>query len=322
MRALIADDDRALRLITQKLLEGWGFEPVLASDGEEALQLMTADEDPPRLLLLDWVMPKIDGVELCRRLRKQDSSDPPYIILITSNNEADDIATALHAGANDFISKPTRAIELRARIGVGVRTLDLQRQLNIANRMLAYRAEHDELTGLRNRGSVIELLDREIIRTQRTGDHLAVAVCDIDFFKSINDNYGHPVGDRVLQEFAARMHESFRPYDILGRYGGEEFIIVSAMEESCVREAFERFRTAICEQPFLKDELQLNVSVSIGVRIYKGEKLSSKQLLLSLIADADSALYRAKHGGRNQTCITNQSLSLLVDPPPAAASGG
>lgn len=313
MKALIADDDLALRFVMQKLLEGWGFEPVVVSDGEEAFEVMTESKEPPRLLLLDWEMPKLSGIELCKKLRTIENSDPPYIILVTGHDKSDHIATALHAGANDFISKPTKPVELRARIGVGMRTLELQRRLNIANHMLAYRAEHDELTGLRNRGAVIERLDTEIIRSQRTDSALAVAICDIDYFKKVNDTYGHPVGDRVLREFSERLRNTFRPYDLLGRYGGEEFIVVCSAEKEQAAEIFERFRSVVADSPFLENDLDLSITVSIGVRTYRGEDLEIKQVLLSLIADADAALYRAKHRGRNKVCMIGQSVNHYDD---------
>ncbi len=313
MKALIADDDLALRFVLQKLLEGWGFEPLLVSDGEEAYKLMTETKDPPQILLIDWEMPKLNGIELCKKLRNIETSDPPYIILVTSHDKSDDIATALHAGANDFISKPTKPVELRARIGVGMRTLELQRRLNIANHILAYRAEHDELTGLRNRTAVIERFNKEIIRSQRTNNPLAIAICDIDFFKKVNDNYGHPVGDRVLREFAERLKDSFRPYDLLGRYGGEEFIIVCSASEIQAVDIFERFRRCIADTPFLEGELGLDITVSVGVRTYQGEPLETEQVLLSLVADADTALYKAKHRGKDQVCTVATSVSHYED---------
>lgn len=309
MKALIADDDLALRFIMQKMLEGWGFEPVIASDGEAALRIMEESEEPPRLLLLDWEMPKINGLDLCKRLRTVDTSDPPYIILVTGHAEAEYIQTALDAGANDFVSKPTNSGVLRARIGVGLRTLELQRRLNIANHMLAYRADHDELTGLRNRGAVVERLESELARAQRTNASLAIAILDIDFFKQVNDTYGHPIGDRVLREFADRLRDTFRPYDIVGRYGGEEFIAVCPIEQSKSFELFERFRTVVEETPFLADDLAISITVSIGVRTLIGDEAKGSQPILTILADADAALYRAKHSGRNTVCMVDHNVT-------------
>ena len=307
MKALIADDDLALRFIMQKMLESWGFEPVIASDGEKALRIMKESDEPPRLLLLDWEMPKLNGLDLCKKLREIESSDPVYIILVTGHAESEYIQTALDAGANDFISKPTNSGVLRARIGVGLRTLELQRRLNIANHMLAYRADHDELTGLRNRGAVIEQLESELARSQRSNSALSIAILDIDFFKQVNDTYGHQVGDRVLKEFADRLRDTFRPYDTVGRYGGEEFIAICPIESDQSFDLFDRFRKVVAETPFLANDLSIDITVSIGVRTFQGEQISNNKALLSLLADADAALYRAKHSGRNTVCTVDHS---------------
>ena len=247
-------------------------------------------------------MPGLNGIELCRAIRAKESSDPPYIMLVTGHTDSEHIVTALQAGANDFLSKPTKPVELKARIGVGMRTLELQHRLNIANEMLAYKAEHDELTGLRNRASLIERLETEIERSRRTGEGIAIGICDIDYFKKVNDTYGHPVGDRVLKEFAERMRESFRPYDLLARYGGEEFFVCCTTNEISVETIFERFRENIDSHSFLANDLGLDISVSVGIRTYKGElsQESTRNVLLDLISDADTALYRAKNNGRNR----------------------
>ena len=309
MKALIADDDLALRFIMQKMLEGWGFEPIIAADGAAALRIMEESDEPPRLLLLDWEMPKINGLDLCKKIRETASDDPPYIILVTGHAESEYIQNALDAGANDFLSKPANSGVLRARIGVGLRTLELQRRLNIANQMLAYRADHDDLTSLKNRGAVIEQLEIEIARSERSTHTLAVAILDIDFFKQVNDTYGHPVGDRVLKEFAERLRDTFRPYDVVGRYGGEEFIVVCQIEKDSTSELFERFRAVVADAPFLNDELSISVTVSIGVRTLTNAKPGSGKDILALLADADAALYRAKHSGRNKVCIVDTSVT-------------
>lgn len=308
MKVLIADSDTASRLITQKLVESWGINSLVVADGQEALNKMTESKDPPGLLLINWEMPNINGIDLCKELRLRESNNPPYIILLSNRDDSNDIVTALNAGANDFISKTTKPAELRARIAVGLRTLELQNRLNIANNMLTHRADHDELTGLRNRGSVLEALDKEIIRTQRTKEPLAIALCDIDFFKKVNDTHGHTVGDRVLKEFAGRLTAAFRPYDMIGRYGGEEFIIICRSSIKQAAEIFERFRQTIGDTPFLAEDLSLPITASVGIRIYGGEDIDTKQILLSLIVDADLALYRAKNRGRNRVCMVKTAI--------------
>lgn len=315
MKALIADDDKVLRMILEKQLQGWGFETVTASNGTEALEIISnsEDEDIPRLLLLDWEMPGLNGIELCRAIRAKESNDPPYIMLVTGHTDSEHIVTALQAGANDFLSKPTKPVELKARIGVGMRTLELQHRLNIANEMLAYKAEHDELTGLRNRSSLIERLETDIERSRRTGESIAIGICDIDHFKRVNDTYGHPVGDRVLKEFAERMRESFRPYDLLARYGGEEFFVCCTTHEDSVDTIFERFRENIDSHSFLANDLGLDITVSVGICTYQGDlsEISTRNILLDLISDADAALYEAKKQGRNRVNVSQHNeLSL------------
>lgn len=309
MKVLIADDDKVLRMLMERQLQGWGFEVMTAQDGAEALDILKTHEEPPRLLVLDWEMPNLDGIELCRKIITQESNDPPYIILVTAHSDQEHLATALQAGANDYISKPTKPAELRARLGVGLRTLELQNRLNIANEMLAYKAEHDELTGLQNRASLIEHLDNEIERTKRTGEPLALAICDIDFFKRVNDTYGHPVGDRVLKEFADRMRETFRPYDLVSRYGGEEFVVCCTSLEAEPIAIFERFRQVVESTPFLEKDLSLSVTVSIGIAAFNGiSTLTTKEIMLELISSSDKALYSAKHSGRNQVVMYDPEL--------------
>jgi diguanylate cyclase (GGDEF)-like protein len=308
MKVLIADDDKVLRMLMERQLQGWGFEVTTAQDGEEAFKILTTESEPPRMLILDWEMPNLNGIVLCQKIRELETNDPPYIVLVTAHSDQEHLATALQAGANDYISKPTKPVELRARLGVGLRTLELQNRLNIANEMLAYKAAHDELTGLQNRASLIDHLETEIERTKRTGEPLALAICDIDLFKRVNDTYGHPVGDRVLKEFAERMKETFRPYDLISRYGGEEFVVCCTSLESEPSAIFERFREAVASTLFLEKDLSLSVTVSIGIATFNGiSQLSTKEIMLGLISDSDKALYSAKHSGRNQVVMFDQT---------------
>jgi diguanylate cyclase (GGDEF)-like protein len=314
MKALIADDDKVLRMIMERQLQGWGFDTVTANDGDEAFNILTTEKNPPRLLLIDWEMPNLNGIDLCRKIRNLDTNDPPYIVLITAHADQEHLATALQAGANDYLSKPTKPVELRARLGVGLRTLELQHRLNIANEMLSYKAEHDELTGLKNRAALIDYLESEIERTKRTGETLALAICDIDFFKRVNDTYGHPVGDRVLKEFAERMRDAFRPYDVLSRYGGEEFIVCCSAFDGSPTSIFDRFRKNIEQTPFLASDLSLDITVSVGIALFDGVSNStSKEVMLSLISNSDKSLYSAKHNGRNQVVLFDESMLNEVE---------
>jgi two-component system cell cycle response regulator len=295
---LIAEDDLTSRTILTAVVRKWGYETIAVSDGEAAWDVMQGEE-PPRLLLIDWEMPKLNGLELCKRLREQESSDPPYMILLTGRSSTDDIVAGLEAGTNDYIPKPFENAELQARLQVGRRMLNLQEQLNSAKEAMAFQASHDVLTGLMNRRAVMAAMEQAVARTKRDLQPLYIAMCDIDHFKKINDTHGHLAGDAVLQEVARRFNATFRPYDQVGRYGGEEFLIVLNSDESNVEGIFERVRRAIADEPFVYEQETLQVTVSCGVTLFSPPKDERSED--ALIGAADAALYEAKHSGRNKT---------------------
>ncbi len=204
MKLLIAEDDLTSRTVLTAVAGKWGFETIAVEDGEAAWDVLQADE-PPRLLLLDWEMPRLDGLALCERIRNRESSNPPYIILLTARTETDDIVAGLEAGANDYISKPFVNSELQARLQVGRRMLNLQAELINAKEAMAFQATHDALTGLLNRGAIMEALDVEMARAQRQDQTLCIGLCDIDHFKRVNDTHGHLAGDAVLREVTQRL---------------------------------------------------------------------------------------------------------------------
>ena len=304
MKLLIAEDDLTSRTMLVAVTRKWGYEPIAVEDGEAAWQVMQGDE-PPRLLLLDWEMPKINGLDLCRRLREQESSDPPYMILLTARSGTDDIVAGLEGGANDYVLKPFETAELQARLQVGGRMLDLQGELNRAKEVMAFQANHDALTGLSNRRAVMEAMDQEMARSKRNLQPLYIGMCDIDHFKVINDTYGHLAGDAALQEVANRFKATLRPYDLVGRYGGEEFLILLNSDESHVQGLFERVRRAIADEPFVFDQETLQVTISCGITIFSPPK--DERNGLELLAAADAALYEAKGSGRNRTVFTQAS---------------
>jgi len=300
MKLLIAEDDITTRTMLTVVTKSWGYEPVAVEDGETAWQVLQAD-DPPRLLLLDWMMPELDGLALCQRIREKESQDPPFIVLLTARDDTSDIVRGLDAGANEYISKPIGNAELRARLQVGQRMLDLQAELNQTREALAYQAYHDSLTGLLNRRAVMEGLEEECARIKREFSIVCIAMCDIDHFKKINDTYGHPTGDAVLQQVAGRITHALRPYDKVGRYGGEEFLIVLPMESEQVEVPLDRLRRAISDVPFVHGEISVQVTMSGGATIHSST--SDHRDSESLIAAADSALYQAKKSGRNRFVI-------------------
>lgn len=297
MKILIAEDDPTSRMILEAVVSEWGYEPTAVEDGAQALTVLKAEE-PPRLLLLDWEMPKLNGLALCKLIREEDTSNPPYIILLTGRSDTEDIVTGLKFGANDYISKPFENAELQARLQVGKRMLDLQDELNRAKEAMAFQANYDELTGLMNRRAVMKSMANELERSKRNFQPLYICMCDIDHFKKINDTHGHLAGDAVLKEIAERFNTSLRPYDICGRYGGEEFLIILNSKEDHVQDLFERVRQAIADNPFTYEQTVLNVTISCGVTLYSPptDERNSTQLL----TDADTALYEAKNDGRNR----------------------
>lgn len=295
MRILIAEDDVTSRNILSAILKKWGFEPVATEDGDAAWAALQ-QADPPRLLLLDRNMPGLEGVEICRRLRAAESSDPPYIILLTAHGEKSDVVQGLEAGANDYVAKPYDNEELLARLRVGQRMLELQARLREASDTLAHQATHDPLTGLLNRRAILERFTQELSRAKRESGSLSVGMFDVDHFKNVNDTHGHQVGDEALIGFAACIQRNLRDYDCVGRYGGEEFLVLMASPSGRVEEGrYEQLREAVERTAIATKSGNLSVTVSIGVARGTGESTVD-----TLLTAADAALYQAKAAGRNR----------------------
>jgi diguanylate cyclase (GGDEF)-like protein len=255
-------------------------------------------ENPPTLLLLDWMMPGKSGVDVCRQIRSRTQLRYPYILLLTSKDAKQDLLEALDAGADDYLTKPFDVDELKARLLVGKRILKLQDELIRARDDLRYQAMHDALTGIWNRGAILEFLHRELGRAARNGQSLGLLMCDLDHFKRVNDTHGHLVGDIVLRECARRLSQNIRSYDWLGRYGGEEFLIIAgdSTPDNVVKHA-ERLRAAVTATPIQIPHGALTVTISIGVAV-EGPGSTPKEE--NLLQACDAALYRAKERGRNR----------------------
>jgi two-component system cell cycle response regulator len=295
VKVLVADDDRVSRHILEKALKPWGYEVITVSDGKAAWEALQ-EEEGPRLAILDWMMPGLDGPDICRLVR-QYVSPYPYLLLLTARDRREDLVAALEAGADDFLVKPFEHLELRARLRTGLRILELQDSLIAAREALRHQATHDALTGLLNRGAVLESLTREIDRAQREGRDLALLLADLDHFKTVNDTFGHDGGDEVLRQAAARFTETLRPYDLVARYGGEEFLIVAP---GCPRDQAlalaERIRRRMAdERMVLADGRTLRLTTSIGVVVAAAGEASGL-----VVRRADDALYRAKDLGRDR----------------------
>ncbi|OPY07984.1 MAG: Response regulator PleD [Syntrophus sp. PtaB.Bin001] len=294
MKILVAEDDLTSRRILTAVLKKWGYDPVATKDGLAAWNVLQ-QPDAPKFLLLDWNMPEMEGPEICRRLRLENSSNPPYIILLTGRDEKGDVVLGLDAGANDYIVKPYDPEELRARIRVGQRMLELQESLVEARDALAYQATHDPLTGVLNRRAVLGKLAEELERAKREKKRLSIGMCDIDFFKKINDTHGHQMGDKVLIDYVRCMEGQLQGSDCLGRYGGEEFLVISgpsANQDLCL---YERLRKRVAALEVFGPSGPVSVTVSIGVAFATEESTVD-----SLLGAADEALYRAKANGRNR----------------------
>jgi two-component system cell cycle response regulator len=300
MRILIADDEPVSRKILQALLVKWGYEVIAAEDGDDAWRQLQA-EDAPRMALLDWMMPGQNGVDVCRALRKLRPDPYTYILLLTAKDAKESVVEGLESGADDYLTKPFNPQELKARIRVGVRLLDLEDKLVQAREAMRFKAMHDTLTGVWNRGTILEALDREVWRARREGTSVGILMVDLDHFKSINDTYGHLAGDAVLREVTRRMQTEVRAYDAVGRYGGEEFLILlPGCNSTETGQKAERLRNVILQVPVTTSAGELHVTTSLGGVATGDWPQDSPNQFLQM---ADLALYRAKEEGRNRTVI-------------------
>jgi two-component system cell cycle response regulator len=290
VKILVADDDAVSRRLLEVTLKKWGYDVVVAEDGDKAWEVLQR-EDAPQLAILDWVMPGMDGPEICREVRALGDQRYIYLLLLTAKSEKEDLVKGMEAGADDFLSKPFDAQELRARLRAGIRILELQETLRV-------QAMHDSLTGLWNRAATLDFLRRELNRGKRQGTPVTVVMADIDHFKRINDTHGHLAGDVVLREVAQRLSSSVRGYDVTGRFGGEEFLIVlpGCTIQDAVDKA-ESLRACINQEPVDTPEGPIPVTLSLGVAVRDGAVKVDPD---SLLRAADAALYRAKSGGRDR----------------------
>jgi len=294
LKVLIADDDAIVRLVLQEFLTQWGYEVICVENGHQALAVLEK-EDSPKMAILDWVMPGMDGLTVCRKIRENSEGIYIYILLLTSKNEKKDLIEAMEAGVDDFIAKPPDRRELKMRLRVGMRITNL-------HGILRHQSTHDFLTGLLNRFAIMDELKKELNRSGRSGKSISIGMADIDNFKQINDTYGHQAGDTVLTQISERIKLSLRSYDAVGRYGGEEFLLVlSKSGQKKAKTIGEKIRSAIAKYPFKIPQGDIHVTMSIGMTTIKPTK---KIEIDTLIKMADQALYDAKAGGRDQVVFS------------------
>jgi two-component system, cell cycle response regulator len=307
MRVLVAEDEVVSRRLLEASLRRWKYDVVTASDGLEAARILRSP-DAPKLAVLDWLMPGLDGTQLCRTIRQAETDSYTYILLLTTKQTKRDVVEGLEAGADDYISKPFDPRELRVRLRTGKRILYLLNQLTAARETLRDLAARDPLTGLWNHSSIIELLRNELCRSERQRTSVGVVLVDLDHFKMINDRHGHLVGDQVLREASQFLRNSIRLYDAVGRLGGEEFLVVlPGCDEINATSHAERLRQALSQIAVPTAQGTIGVTASLGVTVVRADGSVDAQ---AAINTADLAMYAAKNSGRDRVEFFAASAEL------------
>ena len=292
MEIIVADDEPVTRLLLEESLLSWGYSVHAVDNGQQVLTLLK-EKPTLQLLLLDWSMPGLNGIELCRMI-KSDANSVKYVVMLTGKSGTNCLVEAMEAGADDFLTKPFIPEELKVRIRAGHRIIEQEKQLQQF-------ANFDSMTKVWNRRMILIHLANELERAKREDNNLVVCILDLDHFKKINDTFGHQTGDIVLQHFSQIVKKQIRPYDFFGRYGGEEFLLIipklAQSDSLCV---VERIRVAVAEaEIMIVNEQCIHFTVSIGVTI--ANKFDT--CMESVIKRADMAAYNAKHSGRNKVVL-------------------
>jgi len=296
LKILVVDDSPVYRKLVQQSLAHEPYQVLFAKNGREALDLF--GQNQPALVITDWTMPDLSGLELCELIRRDFSRSYSYLILLTSNTNKEQVIEGLAAGADDYLTKPFHPGELVARVGVGRRLIELHRQVEAKNRQLEEMALTDPLTGLHNRRAIDLWVNSQLSAAARHDFSIWVAIADLDRFKNVNDTYGHDAGDTVLKSFSEVLKASTRKSNMCGRLGGEEFLMVlTHVEREQVGIAIERVRQRFEKEEFKFGDGVSRVTASFGVAGFRGPCPPD---FTTLLARADSALYSAKHKGRNR----------------------
>jgi diguanylate cyclase (GGDEF)-like protein len=297
---LLVEDDPISRKILETILQKEGFDVTSVENGRIAVELFRNRFFP--IVLTDWLMPEMEGPDLCKAIRNERPEGYVYIVLLTSKDSKADIISGLEAGADDYLTKPAHRDELIARIKNGLRILELEKSLKQANEEIRILSITDPLTGTYNRGYLNERLPQEIRRSTRYRHPLSLILSDIDHFKKVNDRFGHLAGDHVLREFAQCISESIRnQIDWAARYGGEEFLVV--LPETDFKGAMllaERLRNACSKRIITTQEHPITLTASFGVTGFSAETTRSDLSAETLLQQSDTCLYQAKEQGRNR----------------------
>lgn len=312
----MADDEPVGRLLLKRWFEEWGYDVVTATDGGTAIQVLQTDPDI-RLAVVDWVMPTMDGIDVCRWIRSRSEEPYVYTILVTARDNKADIVAGLEAGADDYIVKPCHPLELKVRLRSGQRVIELQEQLVRARDKLRFEAMHDSLTSLFNRAAILARLDDELARSARNGKPISIVMVDLDHFKQVNDDFGHAAGDAVLRGASNLFKAGLRPYDSVGRVGGEEFLVVlPECDLDSGAGVAERLAGLLRAHPIPVPAGRVRVTASLGVASTSQEDVLDAQ---ELTRAADAALYRAKRGGRDRAEVAT-ATDWALEPPLAVGS--
>jgi two-component system cell cycle response regulator len=312
MKVLIVDDDPVTRRLLKAFLTKCDYEVVIARGGTEAWEILQEPESPS-LVVSDWIMPDMNGLDLCRKVRQAQEATYTYLILLTGKGQKEDVVEAFEAGADDYLIKPFDQEELKYRIRTGERIINLEQKI-------LELAHTDFLTGVLNRRAFMQRMEDEIHRAARGHAPITLILADVDHFKKINDRYGHNTGDIVLQRFARTLSECLRPYDFVGRYGGEEFIMyLPDVKETQAILAAERMRKSVEEMKIiLSNSLEsIQITASFGVAL---SGRGAGENVLSIIERADFAMYKAKREGRNRVRTAGEGRKEPVMLPGKAIS--
>jgi diguanylate cyclase (GGDEF)-like protein len=310
MRILIAEDEPISRHLLQKFLSQWGYEVLVANDGDEAWWTLQRD-DSPNLAILDWMMPGMDGPQVCREVRKLTGRPYTYLLLLTAKAQKADVVEGLDAGADDYLTKPFDPEELRVRLRAGRRILDLQDHLLSMREAMRFPATHDFLTGVWNREAILGMLRQKLSRERRDDTPVGVILVHIDQFRRMGIMHGPTAAETVLRESARRLRTAVRVYDSIGRYGNAEFLIVVPGSYSLeVMEEAEKLRACLAQEPV--DILSGTIAVTASLGAASTEE-SPGANVDQLLQSVSAAMLRAKSGGRNRAELADPAEETIND---------